>query len=206
MKLAHLIFFVLSLIIVTLPRFNWGELGPLKSLVGVKPFDVEQYILYTDYFRGEKNSTVLESPFAYRPLVPFLASFLPYKAFTSINLVNLIFLILTLFPLIGLLRHLNFKGNYLLFGCSLFVFSFPVFYYGTSGYIDATLIAFLMSGTYFILKEKILLFMASFILGLLVKETTIILIPVFAVYLFLQDNMLLRNKLLLIIFLVKDIL
>jgi len=107
MKLAHLIFFILSLIIVTLPRFNWGELGPLKSLVGVKPFDVEQYILYTDYFRGEKNSTVLESPFAYRPLVPFLASFLPYKAFTSINLVNLIFLILTLFPLIGLLRHLN---------------------------------------------------------------------------------------------------
>jgi len=195
LKFTHQIFLILSLIVITIPRFNWGELGPLKSFVGSKPFDIEQYITYTEYFRGEKeNGTQMEGPFAYRPLVPFLASFLPYEALTSINLINLLFLIFTLFPLIGLLKLFKFSGNYLFIGGLLFVFSFPVFYYGTSGYIDSTLMAFLMTGAYLIFSKKYFLFFITFIFGMGAKETIILIIPVFAVHLFSQKGLSIRNR------------
>ena len=203
MKITHLIFLIISLIVITIPRFNWGEVGPLKSFVGIKPFDIEQYETYTEYFRGKyKAGSELEGPFAYRPLVPFLASFLPYDALTSINLVNLFFLIFALFPLNGLLKLFNLEGNYFLLGGVLFVFSFPLFYYGTSGYIDSVLISFMIAGTFLILSEKFILFFITFICGMTVKETIVILIPVFAGYLFFQNKFPLKKKLVLVISLV----
>lgn len=203
MKPIHQVILIISLIVIIIPRFNWGEIGPLKSFVGVKPFDVEQYETYTEYFKGDKEKgSEMEGPFAYRPLVPFLASFLPFDALTSINIINLLFLIITLYPLVGLLKLFKLDGNYLLIGELLFVFSFPVFYYGTSGYIDSVLIAFMMTGTYLILNEKLFLFFLTFIIGVCVKETIIILIPVFAVYLFFRRDISLRKKIILFLVLV----
>ena len=203
MKLIYQIILIISLIVVTIPRFNWGGMGPLKSFVGGKPFDIEQYETYTKYFSGEKEKgSEMEGPFAYRPFVPFLASFLPFEALTSINLINLLFLIITLYPLVGLLKHFKLEGNYLLLGEVLFVFSFPVFYYGTSGYIDSVLIAFIMMGTYLLLNKKLFLFFLTFVIGMSVKETIIILIPVFAVYLFFLKNVSLRKKIMLFLSLI----
>ncbi len=92
-------------------------MGPLKPFVGTIPFDIEQYISYTEFFRGEMDdNTQLEGPFVYRPLTPLLASFLPFDALTSINLVNLIVLLLTLIPLVKILQLLKFKNNYIFFG------------------------------------------------------------------------------------------
>lgn len=203
MKLIHQITLIFCLIIVTLPRFNWGEIGSLKSFVGSKPFDIEQYETYTEYFKGDKEKgSEMEGPFAYRPLVPLLASFLPFDALTSINLVNLLFLIIALYPLAGILKLFKLDGNYILIGELLFIFSFPVFYYGTSGYIDSVLITFIMFGTYLILKEKLFLFFLTFIAGMSVKETIIILIPVFTFYLFFQKKILLRRRLMLFLLLI----
>ena len=61
----------ISLILVCAPRFNRNDYGPLKyffeqtkrdqytvDTYGL-PFDVYQYITFTQYFRGEKNKEEL---------------------------------------------------------------------------------------------------------------------------------------------------
>ena len=203
LKLKHIAFLILSLVVIIIPRFNWGEVGPLKPIVGIKPFDIEQYVDYTEFFRGEMDdNTRLEGPFVYRPLVPFLASFLPFDALTSINIINLIVLLLTLIPLIKMLQLLKLKSNYVFIGGLLFVYSFPLFYYGSSGYIDSVLIGFIMMAVFLMLSNKIILFFAVFTLGIGVKETIVILIPVFAIYLFFQSNFSLKKNISLLLLLI----
>ena len=203
LKFKHLTFLVLSLVVIIIPRFNWGEVGPLKPFVGTIPFDIEQYISYTEFFRGEMDeNTQLEGPFVYRPLTPLLASFLPFDALTSINLVNLIVLLLTLIPLVKTLQLLKFKSNYVFIGGILFVYSFPLFYYGTSGYIDSVLIGFIMTAVYLMLSNKIILFFVVFALGVGVKETIVILVPVFAIYLFFQSNFSLKKNISILLLLI----
>ncbi len=203
LKFKHHAFLVLSLVVIIIPRFNWGDVGPLKPFVGIKPFDIEQYVDYTEFFRGEMDdNSQLEGPFVYRPLTPFLASFLPFDALTSINLVNLFVLLLALIPLIKMLQLLQFKRNYVFIGGILFVYSFPLFYYGTSGYIDSVLIGFIMTAVYLMLSNKIILFFVVFALGVGVKETIVLLIPVFAIYLFIQRNFSLKKNILLLLSLI----
>lgn len=195
MKITRIIFLIVSLIVIIIPRFNWGKLGPFSSFVGEKPFDVEQYVTYTEYFRGvEDDDSQLKGPFSYRPLIPLLASIFPFDPLTSINIVNILFLLAGLYFIIEILKIYKFKGNYLFLGGILFVYSFPVFYYGTSGYIDSVLVAFVAVGTYFILKEKLFYFILTFIFGMAVKETIIILIPVFVIYMFVQNRLSLIYK------------
>ena len=71
----------------------------------------------------------------------------------------------------------------------MYVFSFPVFYYGTIGYVDPVLICFLVIGTYMIFTYNWILLFLVFILGLLVKESIIILLPVVCVYLYLNRRL-----------------
>jgi len=206
-KKSQTIIILVSLIIISIPRFNWDEFCNVNALIGreksKKTLDVNQYIAYTEYFRGKSNmqSQLLE-PFTYRPFVPFLASFLPFKAITSINLVNLIALMLTVFVLQKLLKEFNFSRRYIFYGEILFVYSFPVFYYSTLGYVDPVLILFLTMALYLLIKGKFISFILVFILGLTVKETMVILIPVAGVYLSLQEDLSLSRKILLFLIII----
>lgn len=180
--------------LVTLPRFNWGTLpSPLSSFVGGKPFDVEQYEIYVEYFRGKTNiASELEGPFSYRPLVPYLASFLPFDPLTSINLVNLSFLSLGLIYLFNLLLSFKFQDKSIFIGLITFIVSFPLFYYTTSGYIDASLIGILLVTNYYLFQNKYYKFILSFLFGIFIKETIIIILPVALVYFILNDKS--KNK------------
>lgn len=184
MKFYKFIFLILLLIIISLPRFNWRPLPqPFNSFVGQKPFDVEQYEKYVEFFRGNQSlKGILEAPFSYRPLIPFLSSLLPFDALTSINIINLIIISLGLIFLIKLLVNFGFSDKLVTIGGLLFVVSFPLFYYTTSGYIDASLIGIVMISNYFLFKDKYHLFILFFSLGVLTKETIIILIPVAVVF------------------------
>lgn len=149
-KIHKLILLLILLNIIALPRFNWRDLPqPLNQFVGEKPFDVIQYEKYVEFFRGTKNvANELEGPFSYRPLVPLLASVLPFKPNTSINLINLFFLTLGLIYHLRLLRLFGFIENQIIIGVLLFILSFPMFYYATSGYIDGSLIGILTISAY----------------------------------------------------------
>jgi hypothetical protein len=176
--------------LVALPRFNWRDLPqPFNQFVGEKPFDVKQYEKYVEYFRGDKNLTnELEGPFSYRPLVPLLASLFPFKPLTSLNLVNLLFLTLSLIYLIKLQRELGFNEKEIIIGNLIFIFSFPLFYYATSGYIDASLVGIMLISNYYLMTNRYLLFILSFTIGIFIKETIIILLPVSTVYYLLNEK------------------
>jgi hypothetical protein len=176
--------------LVALPRFNWRDLPhPLNQFVGEKPFDVEQYEKYVEYFRGNKNlADELEGPFSYRPLVPLLASLLPYEPLTSVNLVNYFFLTLGLIYLIKLLLKLGFNEKEIIIGNLIFIISFPLFYYATSGYIDASLIGIMLISNYYLMTKRYFLFVLSFTIGIFIKETIIVLLPVSTVYYLLNEK------------------
>ncbi|MGH7369832.1 MAG: hypothetical protein ACREIN_02985 [Candidatus Methylomirabilaceae bacterium] len=66
MKLPRLVWVVILLtVVLALPRF--GRHSP----------DSLRYLALAKYFRGEVAREELRGPFAYRPLVPFLAAQLP---------------------------------------------------------------------------------------------------------------------------------
>lgn len=190
MKIYKILILLSLLVLVSYPRFNWRELpSPLNKLTGTKPFDVEQYEKYVEFFRGNTElRSELEGPFSYRPLVPFLASFFPFDALTSINIVNLIFLGVGFFYLIKLLLEFKIPENLIFIGLIIFIVSFPLFYYATSGYIDASLIGILLVINYYLFTSKYIYFIISFLFGIFVKETTIIMVPVAAVYFLLNDK------------------
>lgn len=117
-------------------------------------------------------------PFTYRPLVPWLASLLPFSPITGINFLNQLFLIVGLIFLYGILSQLGFKPGLRLLGCSLYVFSFPTFYYGTIGYVDPVAIGILTAGTWLIVTERWVLLAPVMVVGMAVKETLFLLLPI----------------------------
>jgi len=141
--------------------------------------DSPHYINYVEYFRGNQDLKQVPIPFRYRPVVPFIASLLPFKnPMTAINVLNLIFLFLILFFLFRLLVILKFDFWYALLGCYLFTISFPTFYYSTVGGLNTGLIFLLVLGTYLIYKESWFGLGLVLLVGSLVKETVVLLIPI----------------------------
>lgn len=190
MRIIAFIILIISLAVITYPRFNNQDLGPIKHFVGKvngKPSlgDAPHYVQYVKYFKGiEIDTQTLRPPFSYRPFAPFAASLLPISnPMTSINIVNLFSLYTALLFLFMLLKTLNFNYWYSLLGCFMFSISFTTFYYGTIGYLDPVLICFLIIGTYFIFREKWLYLAMTLLIGSTVKETIVLLIPITFVYL-----------------------
>lgn len=195
-QLLWVFLFVLSLILVCIPRFNREGVGvsqftTVNKMASTTLGDSQQYILLTQHYRynnlGDNGLNKLRAPFAYRFLVPFIASFLPFTAMTSINLVNIVSLLIGLLLLYRILVFLALEKKYRLLGSLLYIFSFPMFYYGTTGYVNPGLIACIMFGTYCILKCRWISLTIAIILGALVKETIIILLPVLMVQLLLKN-------------------
>jgi hypothetical protein len=180
---------LLLLLLVGLPRFNREDLG-LVHLQGHQgaPGDQVRYIDMVLHFRGQPTEHALKAPFVYRPLVPFLASWLPLRADTAINVLNLAALAGALLLLLGLLRRLGLGRPATFLGGLLFVASFPVFYYGTIGYLDPVMVFVLTLGLRFILAGQWLALLGTLASGLFVKESALLLLPVVAVALALDRS------------------
>lgn len=187
-------------------RFDGNDFGPIKYFVGEGftedglPFDVYQYITYTKYFRGDPSAqTKLESPFAYRPVVPIIASFLPFKAMTSINVLNVLALLVAIIFLNKLLVFLKFNSSFRLLGLVLFIYSFPTFYYGSAGYIDSVLVCCLVISLYVLLKERWVLFLVLVIISTGVKETSVVIVFVSIGYILFKTDFQVSVKIALIV-------
>ncbi len=183
------LFILISLLAVTYPRYNWNEIDIIKPLTGKGEYsgrsvDANQYLLLTDFYRGADNRSKLLTPYTFRPLVPFLASRLPFDSMNSINILNFSALLLTVLYLFGILKQMGFDYKLRLLGGMLFIFSFPVMYYGCIGLIDPFLIFLLTLGMYLIFKENWPLLLLLFLIGSFAKETTILLLPVAFAYIY----------------------
>lgn len=192
-KTVWFLLLAVSLLLVCLPRFNRHDWGPIGKLTGKDDAatgigDSARYITYVHYLRGNARLDDLRVPFVYRPLVPLLASLLPFDAMTSINVVNFLSLLITAILLHYLLCFTGFSFHYAILGSFMFVISFPTFYYGTIGNVEPVLILFLMVGFYFLLRKKFIHLILTVMLGCLVKETIMILIPVSVTFLILNHE------------------
>ena len=183
----------LAIVLLGLPRFNRNDwlIGSLTSQgkeAAVHLADAEKYIATVEWIRGRSSNGILYAPYSYRVLVPLLAAPLPFDSMTSINILNLLFLISTLILLYRLQRCLGIEERPALFGSALFVLSFPTFFYGTVGYIDPVFVFLLMLGLNLIYAKVWWAVALTIGLGLLGKEGTIMLVPAFGVALWQEKR------------------
>lgn len=191
---VHLFISIIVLILVVIPRFNYYDPGIVKKFATI-PYDATAYQEYANYFKGNESlADSLSKPFTYRILTPYLASRLPYSPLTSINIINVVFLILTVIILYFILKHLKFEENLIFLGCLLFSFSFPTFYYSVTGLVDPAVIFFITLGILFILKNKWALFSITLVAGILAKESIVVIFPFLAFYLFYNDKVNIKKK------------
>lgn len=182
-------------VLVALPRFNRRDLGPWPPastdaviLLG----DAPRYIGMVEDFRGEPRTfpgRPPRSPFTYRPLVPLVASLLPFDAMTSINIVSLAALLIALICIYASLFRLGFDFPWCVAGCLMFIFSLPAYYYSTCGYTDAALVSCLAAGVLLILTNRWTYLALLIFLGAFVKETIMLLIPPLAIYLLFRRTL-----------------
>jgi hypothetical protein len=177
--LVTLILFV----IVTSVRFNRNN-----AIVNRPLNDARYFIAYVEHFRGEIPSDVIRPASNWRMLVPFIAASLPFEPITAINIVNQIFLLLGMMMLYHSMLYLKINKGYVWLGLMLFCVSFPAFYYTTIGYVDAGVMFFVSTCIYATIKQSWWLFMVSFVLGFLAKESIVVVLPFAVVYLFMQGR------------------
>lgn len=168
---------------MVLPRFNGNQL-----IVKQEPYDAKYFKNYVEYFRGNPLEIELRPATNWRFLVPLVASYLPFSALTSINLINGLFLAFGLYVFYVALQFLNIPNNKIWQSLWLFLFSFPMFYYSSIGYVDAALFLFIALSIYATFKKQEWLFVLAILLGLCVKETIAISIPFYFFYHFKNNR------------------
>jgi hypothetical protein len=128
---------------------------------------------YAEMVRGWS----VEAPFRFRPLVPWIASGLAFDALTSLRLVSLVSTLGAFFCVDRIVAKL---GGDRVRAALLFVVSFPVAAYGASGYIDASVLFVLATGTWAVVSEAWLALALVVAVGSAVSEKTIVLLAITA--------------------------
>ena len=164
-------------------RFNGNQV-----IVKQQPYDSKYFKAYVEYFRGQIPSEAIRPATNWRFLVPLMASQLPFSAPTSINIINAIFLGLSLIIFFKIQQGINVPNQLIWRSIWLFIVSFPTFYYTTIGYIDASLFLFIAASIYATLNKNAWLFTSAILIGLCVKETMVIAAPFYLVYHFKKNR------------------
>lgn len=173
----------LALVAVLAVRFNRND----YFFANPGPFDSKNYISFIHYFRGEPfDVTHIGNSIRWRPLGPWLASWLPFEPMTALNVLNAILLGLAVWSLSALLIKLLVPTNERWKGIYLFIFSFPMLYYGSIGYVDPVLMGFMGLALLALYQDQWLLLVSCFVLATLAKEGSIVLLPVIATYMYFR--------------------
>lgn len=150
--------------------------------------DSYNYVQYVNYYNGEDVSDEITKPYTYRFLIPLLASLLPFDSFTSLNLINLSCEILTVLYLMYIFGAMGFSQKVQLFGGLIFAVSFPVFYYGVVGLLDAPAILLITMGIYYVMRGNLIILASLLAIGAMVNEKSILLIPFFFAFTLKEKN------------------
>ena len=158
-------------------------------------YDVEMsldsytYVQYVNYYNGEDIEEEVSKPYSFRFLVPLIASLLPFDSFTSLNIICLSTEILGLLFLMKVLALLGFTPKTIFITSFLYAFSFPVFYYGVVGLLDAPAIFLIILGVYLTLRKQLIPLIFTMIIAAMVNEKAVLLLPFyfFYIYLFLMN-------------------
>ena len=171
----------ICVVLIALPRFNRNQLWLERPQA-----DMAIHSAMVDYFRTGNIQEILLSKDSiaanWRPLFPFMASWLPFSPITSLSIIGILSIFFSAMLLKKIIMRLKISNQNMWRCIYLFVISFPTFYYTTIGYVDPGLILFITLGIYLILLKKIPLFLLLFGFGVLMKEGIIVLIPFYIFY------------------------
>jgi hypothetical protein len=155
-------------------RWSWG------GIPGEAYADHLRYVRYVAYFRGESPEPP-PPPFRQRAAGPWLASYLPFRPITSIDVLDVLALLLCLPLMASLLRCLGMGPPRRLAGLAMFTLSFPVVQYGAIGYLDPLILLVLAVVVWALVAGHDLLAIAVAAAGFLVKESVLVAWPAIAV-------------------------
>lgn len=193
------IYFTLSLLLllVTYPRFDkQDKLGvknySYKERTGEKDTiatfsDDIAYVDIVKKYRGDNEVIYAQAPYTYRPTALYIASFLPFKALTSINILNIISHLLSLLIYIKVLKLFKISLKYIFLTLLFYIVSFPIFYYSTIGLIDPVIQFSFSLVLYLILKEELLLAILVYSISISIKESIILVVPLISLYYYYKE-------------------
>jgi hypothetical protein len=185
-------FILLSLVVVLMSVVRWNRqdlvirqyVGADDKKLGEKlGYDVEMsldsytYVQYVNYYNGEDVESEVTKPYSFRFLIPLLSSLLPFDSFTSLNIICLSTEILGLLFLMKILALLGFTPRTIFITSFLYAFSFPVFYYGVVGLLDAPAIFLIILGVYLTLRKQLIPLIFTMIIAAMVNEKSVLLLP-----------------------------
>lgn len=185
-------FILLSLVVVMMSVVRWNRqdlfirpyVGTDDKNLGEKlGYDVEMsldsytYVQYVNYYNGKDVESEVTKPYSFRFLIPLIASLLPFDSFTSLNLICLSTEILGLLFLMKVLALIGFKDKTVFITSLLYAFSFPIFYYGVVGLLDAPAIFLIILGVFLTLRKHLIPLIITMIIAAMVNEKAILLLP-----------------------------
>ena len=171
------------IILVSLPRFNRNQ------LIFKRPqADMEIHTAMVKYYNTGNIDEIILSKNSiaanWRPLFPFLASLIPFNAITSLSILGIFSIFISVIFIKKILNILSLPKSIIYQSLYIFIFSFPVFYYTTIGYVDPGLIMMISIGIYLTITNQLILLMITILFGVFMKEGIIVLIPFLSFYIY----------------------
>lgn len=171
-------------------RYNGWDMsydGELDRNIKAVSFDVYSYHAYVEHFRGDFDRYPIYGPWRWRLVPSWIAAWTPIdNPADAYATVSMAIMVLGGAALVAASARNGFGPRRQLATGALYALSFPMFWYGTAGYVDGCVAAALCIGLYLVQSRRWWLFLAFLPVGFLVKETYLIIVPVAAVYLWVR--------------------
>lgn len=150
-----------------------------REITGELSFDVYSYHAYVEHFRGDFDRYPIFGPWRWRLVPSWIAAWTPIEnPADAYAAVSMAFLAVGGAALVAAAARAGLDSRRQMVVGALYAVSFPLVWYGTSGYVDGSLVASLCIALCLVQSRRWWLFLAFLPVGLLVKETFVLMLPV----------------------------
>ena len=149
--------------------------------------DSTHYVELASYFAGDLAKEALQTPFAYRILVPFLASLGPKNTLdVNFAVINTLFTAAAFVIFYFYLQQLLDDRFQINFGLLLLILAFPTVNYASGVMTDAAGFFFFVLATFLFLTKRYVTFTLALTVGVLAREGILVLIITLLAYLLIS--------------------
>ena len=152
--------------------------------------DEMQYMAMVLYYRGVPKEDLqvqcFYDPWVYRSGTSWLAHLLPFEEGVSLSVVNLLMTVLGLWFVVLALRWQGYGPRVVLAGGLLYAVSWNVFFFGAALLVDASVVAAVALCWYLLCRDRPWLVWPVLLLGYPLKETVGVVVPVMAVWAWIE--------------------
>ena len=161
-------------------------------------YDAQHYATIVEAFRGNADLSTVPHAWRIRILVPLLASIIPANAYISLDIVSLIFNLLSVYFFYRFLSYFKITPRLQILGTLIYIFSAPTIVLGLTPLTDSAGMFFIIFSLYLycILIKKpssnnpiiYIIIGITIGLGVLARETSIFIAPVIILWKILDEK------------------